>query len=65
MNQTLPTALEGTVVIEVSGHVAGPYAGSLLGDIGCEVIKVELPERVTRTAAEIRSTKVMDQASGP
>jgi len=44
MNQTLPTALEGTVVIEVSGHVAGPYAGSLLGDIGCEVIKVELPE---------------------
>jgi crotonobetainyl-CoA:carnitine CoA-transferase CaiB-like acyl-CoA transferase len=43
MNQTLPTALEGTVVIEVSGHVAGPYAGSLLGDIGCEVIKVELP----------------------
>ncbi len=43
MTQTLPTALEGTVVIEVSGHVAGPYAGSLLGDIGCEVIKVELP----------------------
>ncbi len=43
MNQTLPTALEGIVVIEVSGHVAGPYAGSLLGDIGCEVIKVELP----------------------
>ncbi len=43
MTQTLPTALEGTVVIEVSGHVAGPYAGSLLGDLGCEVIKVELP----------------------
>jgi len=37
-------ALEGTVVIDVSGHVAGPYAGSLLGDLGCEVIKVELPE---------------------
>ena len=36
-------ALEGTVCIEVSGHVAGPYAGSLLGDLGCEVIKVELP----------------------
>ena len=35
--------LEGTVAIEVSGHVAGPYAGSLLGDLGCEVIKVELP----------------------
>lgn len=36
-------ALEGTLAIEVSGHVAGPYAGSLLGDLGCEVIKVELP----------------------
>jgi crotonobetainyl-CoA:carnitine CoA-transferase CaiB-like acyl-CoA transferase len=36
-------ALEGTVAIDVSGHVAGPYAGSLLGDLGCEVIKVELP----------------------
>jgi crotonobetainyl-CoA:carnitine CoA-transferase CaiB-like acyl-CoA transferase len=37
-------ALEGTVCIELSGHVAGPYAGSLLGDLGCEVIKVELPK---------------------
>lgn len=37
-------ALEGTVAIDLSGHVAGPYAGSLLGDLGCEVIKVELPD---------------------
>src|ERR1044072_8484506 len=37
-------ALEGTVVIDLSGHVAGPYASSLLGDLGCEVIKIELPE---------------------
>ena len=36
-------ALEGTICIDVSGHVAGPYASSLLGDLGCEVIKVELP----------------------
>ena len=36
-------ALEGTLAIDASGHVAGPYAGSLLGDLGCEVIKVELP----------------------
>jgi crotonobetainyl-CoA:carnitine CoA-transferase CaiB-like acyl-CoA transferase len=36
-------ALEGTVAVDISGHVAGPYAGSLLGDLGCEVIKVELP----------------------
>jgi crotonobetainyl-CoA:carnitine CoA-transferase CaiB-like acyl-CoA transferase len=27
----------------VSAHLAGPYAGSLLGDLGCEVIKVEMP----------------------
>lgn len=36
--------LEGIVAIDISGHVAGPYAGSLLGDLGCEVIKVELPD---------------------
>ena len=36
-------ALEGTVAIDVSAHLAGPYAGSLLGDLGCDVIKVELP----------------------
>lgn len=36
-------ALEGYLCIDVSGHVAGPYASSLLGDFGCEVIKVELP----------------------
>jgi crotonobetainyl-CoA:carnitine CoA-transferase CaiB-like acyl-CoA transferase len=35
--------LDGTVCIDVSGHVAGPYGSSLLGDLGCEVIKVELP----------------------
>ncbi len=39
----MTSALEGIIVVEVSGHVAGPYAGSLLGDLGCEVIKVELP----------------------
>jgi crotonobetainyl-CoA:carnitine CoA-transferase CaiB-like acyl-CoA transferase len=37
-------ALDGFTCIDVSGHVAGPYAGSLLGDLGCEVIKVELPK---------------------
>ena len=37
-------ALEGFTCIDVSGHVAGPYASSLLGDLGCDVIKVELPK---------------------
>ncbi|HVO94914.1 MAG TPA: CaiB/BaiF CoA-transferase family protein [Terriglobales bacterium] len=36
-------ALEDFTCIDVSGHVAGPYASSLLGDLGCEVIKIELP----------------------
>ncbi len=36
-------ALEGFTCIDVSGHVAGPYASSLLGDLGCDVVKVELP----------------------
>ena len=35
-------ALEGFVCIDVSGHVAGPYAGSLLGDLGWDFTKVEL-----------------------
>jgi len=37
-------ALEGITCIDISGHVAGPYASSLLGDLGCEVIKIELPD---------------------
>jgi crotonobetainyl-CoA:carnitine CoA-transferase CaiB-like acyl-CoA transferase len=39
----ISAALEATTCIDVSGHVAGPYASSLLGDLGCNVIKVELP----------------------
>ncbi len=34
--------LEGFTCIDVSGHVAGPYAGSLLGDLGGDVLKVQL-----------------------
>jgi crotonobetainyl-CoA:carnitine CoA-transferase CaiB-like acyl-CoA transferase len=37
-------ALEGTTALDLTGHVAGPFAGSLLGDLGCDVIKVELPD---------------------
>ena len=37
-------ALEGFTCIDVSGHVAGPYASSLLGDLGCNMVKLKLPD---------------------
>lgn len=46
MTSLIPTAegfgsLHGLRVIEIATSVAGPVAGSLLGDLGAEVIKVE------------------------
>ena len=35
--------LEGVRVVEVAQYVAGPLAGSLLAELGAEVIKVEPP----------------------
>jgi formyl-CoA transferase len=37
-------ALDGIRVIEVGTLISGPFAGRLLGDMGAEVIKVELPD---------------------
>jgi crotonobetainyl-CoA:carnitine CoA-transferase CaiB-like acyl-CoA transferase len=37
-------ALDGIVVLEVANFIAGPLAGSLLADLGAEVIKVENPD---------------------
>jgi crotonobetainyl-CoA:carnitine CoA-transferase CaiB-like acyl-CoA transferase len=36
--------LDGVVVLDLSGYVAGPYGCALLGDQGALVIKVEPPE---------------------
>ena len=36
--------LHGIRVVEMGTHVAGPFAGQLLGDFGAEVIKVEQPD---------------------
>jgi formyl-CoA transferase len=36
-------ALDGIRVIELGTLIAGPFAGRLLGDMGAEVLKVELP----------------------
>mgnify|MGYP000614768437 CR=1 FL=1 len=35
--------LQGIRVLEMANVISGPYAGMLLADLGCEVIKVELP----------------------
>ncbi len=36
--------LHGIRVVEMGTHVAGPFAGQLLGDFGAEVIKIEQPD---------------------
>ena len=36
--------LTGVTVIDISEYIAGPYAGSLLADLGARVIKVEPPD---------------------
>lgn len=42
--QTEPGALEGVRVVELAQVVAGPYAASLLGDMGADVIKADPPD---------------------
>jgi crotonobetainyl-CoA:carnitine CoA-transferase CaiB-like acyl-CoA transferase len=41
MAQFLPGCLAGTLVLDASRVLAGPFAGQLLGDHGADVIKVE------------------------
>src|SRR5215467_13251852 len=40
----MPQPLAGIRVIELANFVAGPLAGTLLADMGAEVIKVEPPK---------------------
>lgn len=40
--------LDGVKVTEVSGVVAGPTAGYILGDLGADVVKVEIPTSIER-----------------
>ena len=40
-----PAALAGIRVIDIATFIAGPYAGSILGEFGADVIKVEQPQK--------------------
>lgn len=40
---SLPSPLEGIRVVENGVHLAGPYCGRLLAELGAEVVKVEPP----------------------
>lgn len=39
----MSSALDGTVVLDLTSYLAGPYGCALLGDHGADVIKVEAP----------------------
>jgi formyl-CoA transferase/CoA:oxalate CoA-transferase len=40
----MPTALDDLVVLDLSHALAGPFASTMLGDYGAEIIKIEPPE---------------------
>jgi len=40
---TTPAALDGITVIDLSHALAGPFASTMLGDYGAEIIKIEPP----------------------
>src|SRR5690606_21547141 len=39
-----PMPLSGIKVVEIGQNIAGPYAATILADLGAEVVKVEKPE---------------------
>lgn len=41
----MPQALDDVKILDLSRVIAGPFGTSLLGDMGAEIIKVELPGR--------------------
>jgi len=45
MEDSANLPLAGVTVVELCHSVAGPYAGSILADLGADVIKVEAPDK--------------------
>src|SRR6188474_3016654 len=45
MGESANLPLAGVTVVELCHSVAGPYAGSILADLGADVIKVESPDK--------------------
>lgn len=52
--------LQGLRILDIGHVLAGPFVGSLLGDFGAEVIKVELPELARPGARSGSPTRALE-----